>query len=170
MFYPTRWSRGYLVAEDEYRDLRDDWRRLHSISGMTKLAAAVFIPASIVFVAMGSSGSDNSQLAAVQFAFALVFALVFGWRITKPHRLVWGRTPIAEKRSSRKADSDVARQLNWPLAVLLVVLSGWLVVVAASVAAFQPMIGVPLLLLFGWAAYRNFRIVCRKWFERTEQS
>lgn len=166
LYYPTRWSQGYLVTEPEFEELCADWRKFESWKSRLKLFAWILGAALLMEIVALTLNLPATFTTLATFLFAVAYVVYFQWRFWAPHRLIRLREPHAPRRSSREADLEAAARLTWPLTVLVVALSLWLVIVMAAVTFANPWIGAPLLAIFGFSAFLNFRIAFRKWASR----
>lgn len=160
LYYPSRWSRGYLVTAEEYEHLTENWRKVAGFWGILKLVG-IFLAASILLVLIGGDvGSTSGYDFATYGCIAAVIAYLI-WKSTAPHRLVRGRKPIAPPRTAKETEEQMGRALGWPMAIWLSFISvsflGW----SVSLAVSQPFIGVPLALLTAVATFMNCRMAVR---------
>ncbi|KRA79761.1 hypothetical protein [Altererythrobacter sp. Root672] len=169
LYYPHRWSQGFLISPDEYDQLIENWRRITSLRGQFKLIAFVMIVAIIQVAlesALGFSDAVSSWMT-IAIAFAVVAYIL--WKSTAAYRLVRQRAPIAPRRNRREAEADMAERFSWPFLLFALVLSLWFTFLFFLVALANPLIGLPLLILFGASAFMNARVAFRKWStERSE--
>jgi hypothetical protein len=166
LYFPGRWGRGYFVSPEEYEKLCTEWRKAAGWSGILCLVG-VFM---LVVIALGTIAAlldlPQASIDGAELLLGVAGAAYFLWKASAPYRLVRRREPIAPKRTSHEIDGDLARTIAWPMAALLAVLSAWFVFLFALVALAEPLLGVPLVLLFGVSAYFNGRTIYRKWVDR----
>jgi hypothetical protein len=164
LFYPFVWSRGYLVTEEEFQKLCQDRKRSLGLSGMLRLWALALVLI-IVCAAVAIFLEDERLLNAGSIASALAILAVVLWRSTTAIRLVRGRQPVAPTRNRIERERHSARVVGWPMMLVVFLLSVWFLFLSAILAYASPLIGVPILALFGFAFLRNTQVAWRKYAE-----
>lgn len=165
LYYPTRWSSGYLVNEEEFQQLCADWRSVSGWKGIFKLVAIVLVVATLATLAASAWEISERAFDYITLLIAVGMLAYIVWKFTAAYRLVRTRQPAAPRRTGREVETDFSRQLTWPMALFVAVLSVWFCFLSLLVALANPVIGVPLLLLFVAATYMNGRVVYRKWLD-----
>jgi hypothetical protein len=166
LYFPGRWGKGYLVSPDEYDQLCEEWKRVAGWSGILRLVGFIILGIILVLTITAWLGLPSETTDGPELLLALAVPAYLVWKAAAPYRLVRHREPIAPRRTPREVEGDMARNIGWPMAVLLAVLSLWFIVMFALAAIINPLVGVPLLLFFSIAAYLNGRAIFRKWADR----
>jgi hypothetical protein len=166
LYFPGRWGKGYLVSQAEYEQLCAEWRKATGWRGILILVAIVTLVLLLLFAisTLLDLPPETTDGAGLPLGFGLAAYLL--WKAAAPYRLIRHREPVAPRRTSREAEADMARTISWPMAALMAILSAWFVFLFALVTLVAPLIGVPLVLIFGVATYFNGRAMYRKWSDR----
>lgn len=165
LVYPWRWSKGYWVSPDEYAGLKVKFRRLLSWQSLTSIGLA---PA-IILLLGAYAAIEWEWWNAIFWAMALVlsFLVFFIWQGLAPQRLVFGRDPIAPRRSRETTDQAIARQLPWLLIIgpiVLLTLNLWLHWdKAVRFANGSPIIALILVIVFVVSLYYIYGVARAKW-------
>ena len=161
LYYPSRWSHGYLVTTTEYEALINDWRRVAGWKGILIGVGILLLAATLGVVAIDLLGGGESVKRALTYCLAAVLVIYVIWKSTAASRLVRGRDPAAPPRSSKEAEFEMGRTLGRPLAIWMAFASlcflGWAMLFALS----DPLWGVPLALFVAVVAFFNLRIAFR---------
>ncbi|KWV94598.1 hypothetical protein [Erythrobacter sp. AP23] len=161
LYYPTRWSHGYLVTPAEYEALIEDWRRVAGWKGLVKLAGLTvlaFLAGSMLANFVDVSRSTSSVVGYGVTAGVIGYLV---WQSTAANRLVKGRKPYAPPRSGKEAEAAMGKTLGRTIAVWMVIVSLSFLAWAVFIAISQPLLGIPLAALIGVVAFLNFRIAVR---------
>lgn len=161
LYYPSRWSHGYLVAPDEYRTLIDEWRRIAGWKGLFKLVGIMYIVLMIGMIALEYLGLADVYETIVTVGSATALAGYILWKGTAASRLVRGREPAAPPRSSTEADTDMAKALGRPMAAWMTFVSISLLFWAILFAVFAPLWGIPAAILVSVVVFFSMRIAIR---------
>lgn len=161
LYYPSRWSGGYLVAPDEYRTLIDDWRRTAGWKGLFKLVGIMCIVLMIGMMAIDYLGLADVYETILSVGSATALAGYILWKGTAASRLVRGREPAAPPRSSTEADTDMAKAIGRPVAVWMAFVSISFLFWAILFAVFSPVWGIPAVIFVSVVVFFSMRIAIR---------
>lgn len=162
LFYPWRWSRGYLVTEVEFRGLKAEYSNLLSWKRMGWLLLAMLGFSLVATISELTTGYDLLANPFIHIGFWVGIILPTLWSMLAPQRLVWGRNPIAPRLNRSEVLGREAHMHNWPFAIWLAAMSAWLTVIGVVVAMADPWIGVPMVLVFALALTRSALVILRK--------
>lgn len=161
LFYPSRWSHGYLVKPEEYGELIDEWRRVAGWKGLLSLIGLMVVALLIGMAIIYWLGLAEWANTVISLGLATGLAGYLIWKSTAANRLVRNRTPAAPPRAARAADHAMGKALGRPMAMWLAILSlialGW----AIAFAMVTPLWGIPAAIVFGIMAFFNLRIAVR---------
>lgn len=161
LYYPSRWSHGYLVRPDEYKALIYDWQRVAGWKGILSLVGLLSVALLVGMAMIYWLGLDEWANTALSLGLATALVGYLIWKSTATNRLIRSREPAVPPRSSRAADDAMGRALGRPVALWLAILSlvalGW----AIAFAAVTPLWGIPAAIFFAILAFFNLRIAVR---------
>lgn len=161
LYYPWRWSSGYLLSEREHGELVKDWRRVAGFRGLLKLVFASALILTGVHFAAEAFGRLDAFSDAAPLVLGIALAAYVLWRSLAANRLVRGRVPVAPPRSRKVAETAMGRALGRPLAIWMALVSlsflGW----AILFAIVSPLWGVPVVVGVAFLAFLNLRIAYR---------
>lgn len=160
LYYPSRWSSGYLVTPEEYETLVSDWRK---VAGLRALVVAVMAfgaaTAALAYLLVALGSPFEAEYAGYAIACGLGGYLL--WHSLAPNRLIRGREPHTPRRSGGEAERQMGQSLGSRTALSIAFTSfcftGWGVVLAFE----RPIIGMPLAMIFAVATFYNTRIAIR---------
>lgn len=160
LYYPSRWSSGYLVSGEEYQQLVEEWRKVAGFWGILRLVAVLAIALILLVLVDEHVGLDSSYDLTTYACIAAVIAYIL-WKSTAPVRLVRGREPVSPPRTAKQSEEQMGRALGWPVAISLAITSIGFLAWSVSLAASKPLLGVPLAVLTAVATFVNCRIAVR---------
>jgi hypothetical protein len=161
LYYPSRWSHGYLVKPEEYETLIDEWQRFAGWKGIWKLVGAMIVALIISMAIIYWLGLGERANTFLNLALAAAMAGYMIWKSTAANRLVRGREKFAPPRSSQAAEDAMGKALGRPMSVWLVVVSLSFLALAIDFAVATPLWGVPAVIIVATLAYFNLRIAIR---------
>ena len=161
LYYPSRWSGGYLVTEDEFAALRDEWKKAAGWKGIFKLVGLALLGLIAVMAVVQFLGISDMSEPYIGYTMGIPVIAYFLWKGTAPNRLVKLREPVAPPRTRSEVDAHFGRALGKPMAVWIGFISlcffGWSVDLAFS----RPLIGIPLAVVTSIVAFVNVRVALR---------
>lgn len=128
-YQPWVWSKRYRVTEEEFQRLRSQYLSLssgRSTGILTAYMVVAVVLLTILDLTLGVSDAANRWI--VGAILVPPVAIMF-WLMFAPQRLVWGREPIAPRRTRLEQDMVAAKALNWfVIGLTLFMLIPWLTV------------------------------------------
>lgn len=161
LYYPYRWSHGYLVKPGEYDALVDDWRRVARWRGIWKLVGVMAVALTIGMAIIYWLGLGELANTVLNFGLGTAMAGYIIWKSTAANRLVRGREKFAPPRSSQAAEDAMGKALGRRMSVWLAIGSLSFLALAIDYAVATPRWGVPAVIIFATLTFFNLRIAVR---------
>ena len=111
LYYPYRWSRGFLVTVEEYEAAREN----HILQSHDTLFYVILLMMGIALFGASFAGLASGE----PWIFGLAVLIVGGtigymiWRDRALLRQIRGRAPVAPRRSKREWDEAYAANFSW---------------------------------------------------------
>ncbi len=166
LYYPSRWSGGYLVTPAEYRHLVAEWRRVAGWRGILKGIGLLLLGMLIGTPILLLAGADAWASDALMYVLAGSLVIYVLWKGTAPHRLIRGRKAIAPSRSSKEFEVAMGKALGRPIAAYLAFLSLCFLAWALGFAYTSPAWGIPLSIVVAILAFLNIRMAARAFYTK----
>ncbi len=159
LFYPSNWSRGYLISPEERDQLVADWREVASFKSILKMVVLAVIAIMAIQLASMALGIENQTQPYIGYGIGLIYVGYIGWRNSAVYRLVRGREPVAPRRTAEENRQAIGRMV--PLPMLFLVFAG--ISLSSASLLWLGLRGNWLAGLFGlllaWSAYAYLRII-----------
>ena len=158
-YHPWPWSKGYLVTEEEFQLVRTEYLSASSWRFIGLLILGMIAILMLWTITMSSMGLPSEESEWVDYFLGIALVGPIMWRILAPQRLVWGREPIAPRRTMKEQDEYAAVSFGWPMigfsalaALLWVALGAW-------VAANGSWWGIAMIIIALPGIFRTWRTI-----------
>lgn len=156
LFYPWRWSGGYLITPEEFEALKENARQISRTRTVLMMVGAVLAIITAAIVADAQLGTRISEGPWLGIGTASVICVPLLWKAYAPQRLVRGRKPVAPPLTREEKIRERARIFSPQFMRFSMGVTVIMMIIGLRKIGDDPWLGAPLIVIFGLLFAQNF--------------